>query len=378
MRLRRFTGCDPTAALRRVKEALGPDAIILGTRPCDEGVEITAAVDLDALDDEEGMGLADTAVAPSLHDELAEITRELRTLGARVARIEPATAGTASGRRLGGESRAMAERLVLHGMGAPLATRVARGFQKGRSAGDPPEAALGASLARHLAISEPGPGRRVQAFVGPTGCGKTTTIAKLAAAAEQAGATRLAFVMADTHRIGATAQLEAYARLLGARMEIAESAQTLATALEHLVDYDAVFIDTAGVGGDAAGVRDLRAMLAGLGAEAGVTAVVSTGLSQGALERAWRRMEPLAPRECIVTKVDESPGFGATCSWAVDAGLRVRWLGIGQRVPGDLTEASGEALSEWGGRGATAPLLRAPGGLWSTQTQHSDHHGRAL
>ncbi len=344
MRLRRFTGSDPAAALRAVKKALGPEAIILATRPCEHGVEITAAVDLDVSAEQD----VAPAASDALQGELAEITRELRTIGARVARMEPEpNPGALPGRRLGGEGRAMAERLLLHGVAVPLATRVARAFQKGRASGVQAEAALEASLARHLAATEPETAPRVEAFVGPTGCGKTTTIAKLASAALSGGAEAIGFVMADTQRIGANAQLEAYARLLGARLEVAENAAQLGEALERLRDCDAVYVDTAGVGGDRASLQELQALLSGLGSEASVTAVVSTGLSASALERVWPRLESLGARECVVTKLDESPGLGATCSWVAETGMRLRWLGTGQRVPGDLTEASGNALAHW-------------------------------
>ena len=349
MRLRRFTGADPGAALRRVKEVLGPEAVILATRACPEGgVEITAAVDLDSAvleRDERPAGRAPAAGGP----DLAEIARELRLLGARVQRMDRGLRGAAHpGRGLGAEARALAERLVLHGIDAERATRVGQSFARARGRGAAETAALAEGLARHVLLPDATPAEaRVTAFVGPTGGGKTTTVAKLAAARLARGGAAVGLVMADTYRIGAAEQLGAYARLLGVPMQVAGDAGALAGALARFADRDAVYVDTAGFGGDPAAVRDLRRLLAGAGDDLAVTAVVSAATSAAARDRLWTRLEPLAPRAGVVTKLDEAPGLGATCSWLCDVGVRLRWLGTGQRVPQDLTEASADALAHW-------------------------------
>jgi flagellar biosynthesis protein FlhF len=354
MRLRRFSGADPGAALRRVKEVLGPEAVILATRPCPTGgVEITAAVDVEAATpgDEEARTVATGGTAGSAalgREDVAAILREIRTLEARVARVDR-TLEPQRNRdpKLRGEGRALVERLTLHGLSGTLAARVGRSFQKARTGGMEEVPAFEESLARHLLPQSALAEARVTTFVGPTGSGKTTTIAKLAAARLAAGKTALGLVMADTYRIGAAEQLGAYARLLGVPMKIARDAGELGEALASFADRDAIFVDTAGFGGEPSGAAEVRRLLDGGGKDMAVTAVVSALTAEPALARLWTRLEPLAPRDCVVTKVDEGPGFGSACGWAAETGMRLRWLGTGQRVPQDLSAASGGALAHW-------------------------------
>jgi len=342
MRLRRFTERDARTALRRVKQTLGPEAVILATRAVPEGIEITAAVDVDEVT---------AAVAPQAAvepGELGAVLRELREHVARVTRLGqllgplPGSAAT-----LGAEARALAERLLAQGVAPPLARQVAERFERARAAGTAPDAALAEGLAERLVATGRAPVARVRAFVGPSGGGKTTTIAKLAAAGATGRRARPGLVMADTYRIGAAEQLGAYARLLGVPMVVVRDSTELGRALASLADRDPVYVDTAGLGGDPAHVADVRRLLAGAGAEVTVTAVLPAVASEAALRAAWRQLAAVAPASCVVTKVDEGAGIGAAWSWAAEAGVPVDWLGTGQRVPEDLAAASGPTLARW-------------------------------
>lgn len=339
MRLRRFIGPDTATALRRVKETLGPEAVILQTRACAEGgVEITAAVDA-------------ALVTPPLRTpdavDLATMARELAELGARLRELDravrPPSAAIAG---LKGEGRALAEQLALQGLAPELAAPIGATFEAARRGGAPAGAALETSLARHLAPSTH-PDARVTAFVGPTGAGKTTTIAKLAARHAGGGRTRVGLVMADGARVGAREQLSAYARLLDVPMEIARDGAELRAALARFADRDAVYVDTAGLGGDLADTTALDHLLAGAGEPVARTVVVSAGASERALRAAWRQLAPLAPASCVVTKLDETPTLALACSWMHEQGLALAWLGVGQRVPEDLAAPSPSALVRW-------------------------------
>ena len=342
MRLRRFTGADAATALSRVKDALGPEAVILATRAHPGGgIEITAAVDADLVT---ACAQPPSSATPS---ELETITRELRELSARVRSLDHALRPAAGAdARLGSEAQELAERLALAGLGRHLAGPVAATFEEARGGGTPPGPALEASLAHHL-LGARGAECRVNAFVGPTGSGKTTTIAKLAAAEMGAGRTRIGLVMADTYRVGAAEQLGAYARLLGVPMRVARDAGELGRALAAFGDCDGVYVDTAGLGGDPDGAAALRQLLAATGEAIQVTAVVSAGASERALGGAWRQIGWLRPARCVVTKLDEGAGLGTACTWLAETGMALAWLGIGQRVPEDLATASGSALARW-------------------------------
>lgn len=180
----------------------------------------------------------------------------------------------------------------------------------------------------------------VIALVGPTGAGKTTTIAKLAARwSMQHGAEDLALVSTDGYRIGAREQLMTYARILGAPMHVANSGKELARVLERLKSKKLVLIDTAGMG-----PRDVRLseQLAALQLGAARARVLLALPAQGeahALEEIARSFASVSPAACILTKVDEAASLGAVISTTVRHKLPIAYLCTGQRVPEDLHAA---------------------------------------
>jgi flagellar biosynthesis protein FlhF len=180
----------------------------------------------------------------------------------------------------------------------------------------------------------------VIAVVGPTGAGKTTTIAKLAARwCMQHGSQDLALVSTDGYRIGARDQLMTYARILGAPMHAANSGKDLARVLERLRPKKLILIDTAGMG-----PRDVRLteQLAALKLGAARARVLLALPAQGeghALEEIVHAFEPLSPVACILTKVDEAASLGAVISTTLRHRLRIAYVCDGQRVPEDLHDA---------------------------------------
>lgn len=347
MRLRRFTGTTPRDALAAVKATLGPDAVILATKPlATGGVEITAAVDTDppnrndAADPRAGAGRA-TA-------DLAAFERTLATVAARVARMNLALRpgrGVLGG--LDEEALDLAERLALNGTNPETAERLARTFALLRGRGLAPAPALAASVERHFVVAPAAPAEaRITAFVGATGAGKTTTIAKLAARAVARGAA-VGLVMADTQRIGAAEQLGTYARLLDVPMRTASDGEQLVAALADFERADVVYVDTAGLAGDGRASAELARMLGAAGGAVATTAVIPAGASETALRAAWQRLAALAPAASVVTKVDEGGGLGAACAWLAEVGVPLDWLGTGTRVPDDVTAADGATVGTW-------------------------------
>jgi flagellar biosynthesis protein FlhF len=180
----------------------------------------------------------------------------------------------------------------------------------------------------------------VIAVVGPTGAGKTTTIAKLAAHwCMQHGSDDLAVVSTDAYRIGARDQLMAYARILGAPLYAIDSGKELGRVLARLKDKKLVLIDTAGMG-----PRDVRLteQLAVLQSGAPGARVLLALPAQGeghALDEIVRAFRPLNPAACVLTKVDEAASLGAALSTALRHRLKIAYVCDGQRVPEDLHPA---------------------------------------
>src|ERR1700681_1648860 len=224
-----------------------------------------------------------------------------------------------------------------------------------------------ALLVRHLPVVDP-PGRGasvsgvsgvIVAVVGPTGAGKTTTIAKLAARwCMHHGSQDLALVSTDGYRIGAREQLMTYARILGVPMYAANSGMELARTLERLKSKKLVLIDTAGMG-----PRDVRLteQLASLQLGAARARVLLALPAQGeghALEEIVQAFARVAPAACVITKVDEAASLGAVISTTLRHKLKIAYVCDGQRVPEDLHAAHQKRV--WLVRAALSLKAAAP------------------
>jgi flagellar biosynthesis protein FlhF len=180
----------------------------------------------------------------------------------------------------------------------------------------------------------------ITAVVGPTGAGKTTTIAKLAARwCMLHGSQDLALVSTDGYRIGAREQLMTYARIFGAPMYAADTGQELGRVLQRLNSKKLILIDTAGMG-----PRDVRLteQLAALKLGAARARVLLALPAQGeghALEEIVGAFAGVAPAACVLTKVDEAASLGGAISAVLRHKLKIAYVCDGQRVPEDLHAA---------------------------------------
>ncbi len=184
----------------------------------------------------------------------------------------------------------------------------------------------------------------VIALVGPTGAGKTTTIAKLASRFAEAHAPRdVALVTTDTQRIGAREQLYGFGRQLGIAVHEANSSTDLNQLLQKLADYKLVLIDTAGLGQRD---RALTAQLQWLRAAGQIRTllVLPANTSFQDMDEVVRRFSAANPQGVVLTKLDETGRFGSALSIAVDHCLPVTWVTDGQDVPEDLHRASAANL----------------------------------
>ncbi len=181
----------------------------------------------------------------------------------------------------------------------------------------------------------------VVALLGPTGVGKTTTVAKLAArAAMEYGADNVALVTTDTYRIGAHEQLSIYGRIMGCPVRVAKDSEELADVIYQLRNRKLILVDTAGMG-----QRDVRLteQLDTLMQESGevihsylvLPATAQRRVLQETLEH-FRRI-PLSG--CIMTKLDESLSLGEFISVVIQNALPVAYIANGQRVPEDIVIA---------------------------------------
>ncbi|AJQ83068.1 flagellar biosynthesis protein FlhF [Xanthomonas oryzae pv. oryzae] len=201
-------------------------------------------------------------------------------------------------------------------------------------------------LSKRLPVAPVDPLERggVIALVGPTGAGKTTTIAKLAQRfAAQHTPRDVALVTTDTQRVGGREQLHSYGRQLGIAVHEADSAESLLDLFERLRDYKLVLIDTAGMGQRD---RALAAQLNWLRAAQQVTSllVLPANAHFSDLDEVVRRFAHAKPQGVVLTKLDETGSFGSALSVVVDHQMPITWVTDGQRVPDDLHRANAASL----------------------------------
>ena len=203
------------------------------------------------------------------------------------------------------------------------------------------ELAIAAPLERRPA---PADGPRVCTLVGPTGVGKTTTIAKLAAIhglGNDGPAPRVRIVTIDNYRIGARQQIETYGEIMRIPVTSAETADEVKKAIALGSDAEMIFIDTVGRSPtDYARMAEMRSVLDAVGRGGTTQLVVSATTKFADLLHILRQFEPFGYDSVIVTKLDETSSVGNVISALADARKPVSYLCNGQVVPQDIAPAS--------------------------------------
>jgi flagellar biosynthesis protein FlhF len=177
----------------------------------------------------------------------------------------------------------------------------------------------------------------VYAIVGPTGVGKTTTTAKLAArGVVRHGADRVALLTTDTYRIGAHEQLRIYGRILGVTTSIVRDAAELKATLSELRGKHMVLIDTIGMSQRDKLVAEQVSALTRSGGNVKRLLLLNATCNGDTLEDVVRCYEPGSLDGCILTKIDEAQSIGAALDVIIRNRLALHFVANGQRVPEDL------------------------------------------
>jgi flagellar biosynthesis protein FlhF len=187
--------------------------------------------------------------------------------------------------------------------------------------------------------------RRIVALVGPTGVGKTTTVAKLAASFKLVHNVDIGLVTVDTYRIAAVEQLKTYADIIDIPLVVANSPDEMPGALEALTGADLVLIDTAGRSPrDEVRIRELGEFLAAAVPDE-VHLVLSATAGEKSLRSALERFATVRADRLILTKLDEAEGLGGLLGVISQAGRPVSYLTTGQAVPDDIEPADRARLT---------------------------------
>lgn len=355
MQIKRYTAPDIRQALRLVREEQGPDAVILSSRKLDGQVEVTIAIDPAELEAAVAQAstapargfealLAGAAPAPAAAPAAARadeaLNEELRSLRRMLEKQLAALAWNDLTRREPVAAELLRE-LTEFGFSRELSAQVVDGLGP----------RLDYSGARRLAIARVADrvsvlgdrwtefGGRV-ALIGPSGAGKTSAIARLAARwVMRHGPSQVALVCADEQRLGAREDLARIGRLLGVASFAVDGLDQLPALLDRLEDRRLVLIDTAGRGPRDPGLDTQLAALRAVPGGLEVAVVLAATTQAGAFEEAVARYAQAAPAACILTRTDECASLGGALSALIHAGLPVGYVSDGTRIPDDLRPA---------------------------------------
>jgi flagellar biosynthesis protein FlhF len=367
MKIKHYRAPDMRQALRQVRDAQGPDAVILSSRRISGGVEVVAAVDYDVDVDASVDGnepsrtesriptaadyaaLAQRFQGDGEHREISNLQgdahQELRTLRHLLETQLATLAWNDLSRRAPIQTELLRQLTVL-GIAHDLSGELVSQLPQRMELAEAHRLAL-AMLTRRIETV----GERwmesggVVAMVGPTGVGKTTLIAKLAARwVLRNGPRDLALISTDCIRIGAQEQIHTLGRLLGVPAHSIDGAAELAETLDHVGDRRLVLIDSAGLSQRDPRLADELEALSNTSDRLETSLVLSAAAQAGAIEESLARFAPARPTTCCVTKLDEATSLGGTLSALIRTKLPLAYLSDGQQVPEDLSPARSHQL----------------------------------
>ena len=416
MSVKRFVGANSREAMRQVRAALGDDALILSNRQIEQGVEIIAIADHaaaalgaravnvpppPAAPAAAGADGVRAAAAPSARDPAPPFARPAASAAPAAAAEHGLQTMSAMSERLLREMQEMRSLLASTRGDRPLRARASTlplvellrgaGFSAALAEelahGEPEELEAGADDARlewiarsllarlrRLEDETAFPGSsRVVALVGPTGVGKTTTTAKLAARlVMRHGPAGVALVSTDSFRIGAHEQLRIYSRLLDVPIHALDAGAAVTEVLTGLVDQRLVLIDTVGTSQRDQRVIEQSARLQQAGIAVRLVLLLNAAAQPETLEEVIVRYREAARAaggtldDCILTKLDEAGRIGPVLDALMRHGLRLLFVSAGQQVPEDLALPDGIALvrqalaSSAAAAAAGAPVYEPP------------------
>jgi flagellar biosynthesis protein FlhF len=414
LRVKKFTGVEMPEILEKIREELGPDAVILSTRKIAKGegsfgmfsrqlLEVTAAADLDidkpkapminvppprtmnpyqeknpyqerdtyqeksrTQDNKkaQGMFLSLQAEIDSLREELAVVggvkrnqdieplAKSIKSLETKIDRLNDNTARIET-LGLSPKFRELSNRLEDMDLDAALGARIfgylQKKFEEGAIKEGNEEAALAELITRTVKTSEPvkKEGKKVWAFVGPTGVGKTTTVAKLAARMALEEGMRVGLITVDTYRIAAVEQLRTYANIMDVPLRVALGPEDFKDAVKEYENYDIILVDTAGQSPrDEAALGELLKMFPPE-VNTMVHLVLSVTTRTRDLENIMKHYSPVKAQRLVLTKLDETQCHGPLLQLPVVSKLELAFMTTGQNVPDDLEGATPEKVASY-------------------------------
>jgi flagellar biosynthesis protein FlhF len=381
VQIKRFEAASTQEAFLKIKNELGPDAVVLSTRKLRSGrvplFEVTAALDersegrrekplslpagapqaAPARGDEETPAstlrrdveeiktrLAETAMHPFPYGEFLEMKEMLDTFFD--------TMGFQQKEKLSGALLKIYHQMVSIGVSRSRAFLLVSTLNRNLTAGELQDEeclcrVAEKLLARSIGLSYRSAERkRICAFVGPTGAGKTTTLAKIAARSALEEKLKVGLITTDTYRIAAVEQLKTYARIMEIPIEVVSDKTAFRRALAKLSDRDLVLVDTPGKSSVEPGYIEKLRDLFQIENPVETNLLLPLTSSQDNLAENLARFKPIGYQSIIFTKLDESRHFGMIYNVIDQERKPVSYVTNGQNVPQDIEKIDAGRLAK--------------------------------
>ncbi|WP_077309545.1 flagellar biosynthesis protein FlhF [Terribacillus halophilus] len=360
MKMKKYTAASMPEAMIQVRRELGKDAVILRTKEFSSGgflglfkkkqIEVIAALDPDVSKSETVKeSVAAMSATPSNRASKETGSERQTDMSSELTALKQELRAAISGqtRHYAMPLQRLYERLLHNEVLPQIASGLMERLIEQGYADDAESKLLELLTERFSKVQQPASfDKKFVHLVGPTGVGKTTTIAKLAAKSALVDNKKVAFITTDTYRIAAIDQLRTYAKILDVPMEVAYSLEDYEAARKKFAAYDQVFVDTAGRNfKDAAYVKELeRTLDLQQDAETYLTLAITTRASD--LADIYQQFAHLPIKQFIFTKIDEASRYGGILNLMQQAHIGVAYLTHGQDVPDDILAPTADYLAK--------------------------------
>jgi len=354
MKLKRFYASDTGKAMRLIREAFGPDAVILSNQRVDGGVEVVAAIDYDETVLSDPTVITETPKVSNTRGvewiqepAIAQMREELQMLRELMQNQLAGLAWNARAQQSPMKVKLLGE-CVNYSIPHEFADKLLDRIQDNTS-----YAQAWKALCFEFSVSIPVADDNIlntsgiHVFLGPTGVGKTTTIAKIAARyVLRNGPSQIGLITTDSYRIAAHEQLIAYGKILGIEVRLADSEEELANVLTRFRGKKLILIDTAGTSQRDQRIEQQLALFKSIPEKAYSHLVLSTTSHQRSIEETINRYKPFHLSSCLLTKLDEATTLAPVLVAISEQQIPISYLTDGQRVPEDLRRPNAKQLVE--------------------------------
>jgi flagellar biosynthesis protein FlhF len=376
LKVMKYVAPTMNEAMKKVRNDLGEDAVILNSKVIDSGgfigffkkrmVEVIAAIDPGIEKEKEEMKRLRSEPDPSKSVSLIKgrpqekqlitensVQQELKELKKMIASFTTSS----QFERYDSSIREILLHLQLQGISDSLLLQAGDHLEeKTKSARESEKAGADTLLVEakrflkdvvsEVHISGMSYKKKYINVVGPTGVGKTTTLAKMAAEAVIEKKMKIGFITTDTYRIAAIEQLKTYAGLLNVPVEVVYKLDDYKEAIQKFRDFDHVFIDTAGRNfREKKFVEDLRKVI-DFERDMETFLVLSLTSKEEDMKEIIKQFSAIDINGFIFTKLDETSSYGSMVNIIKETKTGIAYIPTGQDVPEDIIEANAEEISE--------------------------------